>query len=110
MELSASRSATSSSSSTAFSPSISSLVTAAEKEKTFPEDAFQAQVCLAWLHSTIGEPDSALSRLPSALNQASQRLTQQGGITARWTHVCIVIGAYIRGMKVYIFVRGPSKD
>ena len=70
-----------------------------EEEKTFPEDAFQGKVCLAWLHGTVGDSSLALSTLPTAIDQAPERLKQEGGITAKWTYVCIVKGAYIRGEK-----------
>ena len=75
------------------------LEAAVEKEKTFREDAFQGKVCLAWLHGTVGDSSLALSSLPTAIDQAPERLKQEGGITAKWTHVCIVKGAYIRGEK-----------
>ena len=85
------------STSTALSQSVSVLVNAIGQEKTFKEDAFQAQVCLAWLYQTVGEGENALSTLPSGLEQASERLSRDGGVTARWTHVCIIKGAYIKG-------------
>ncbi len=52
---------------------------------------------MAWLHRTVGDQGLALSCLPLALDQASERLKQEGGITAKWTYVCIIKGAYIRG-------------
>ena len=69
------------------------------KEKSFREDAFQGKICLAWLQRTVGNTSLALSSLPPAIDQAPERLRQEGGITAKWTHVCIVKGAYIRGEK-----------
>jgi hypothetical protein len=76
---------------------IPSLLTAADNEKAFHEDAFQARVCLGWLHWTINEPSLAVSRLPAAFAQVFDRLTREGATLTRWTHVCIVKGAYIRG-------------
>ena len=87
-----------SSSATALSQLIPPLQAAAEKEKTYNEDVFQAQVCLGWINSTVGNPTAALQSLPSTFDRASDRLSQDGGITMRWTQVCIVKGAYLRGM------------
>lgn len=89
-----------SSSATALSQLIPPLQAAAEKEKTFNEDAFQAQICLGWIHSTVGDPSLALSSLPPAFDRVSDRLSRDGGITARWTQVCIVKGAYLRGLSL----------
>ncbi|KAL9130552.1 MAG: hypothetical protein Q9175_006997, partial [Cornicularia normoerica] len=89
-----------SSSATPLSPLIPPLHAAAEKEKTFNEDAFQAQVCLGWIHSTVGDPTLALSTLPPTFDRVSDRLSRDGGITARWTQVCIVKGAYLRGLSL----------
>ena len=77
---------------------VPSLQAAAEKEKTFKEDVFQAQICSGWIYSVIGDHTLALSTLPSAFDRVSDRLSRDGGITARWTLVCIVKGAYLRGM------------
>ena len=95
---SSSRPTTSSSLSTTGLPQlIPSLLTAAENEKAFHEDAFQARVCLGWLHWTINEPSLAVSRLPAAFAQVFDQLTRSGPVLAGWTHVCIIKGAYIRG-------------
>lgn len=89
-----------SSSATAISQLIPPLQAAAEKEKTFKEDAFQAQICLGWIHSTVGDPTLALSSVPSTFDRIADCLSRDGGITARWTHVCIVKGAYLRGLSL----------
>lgn len=89
---------TTSSFATVLSQLVPPLQAAVENEKTFNEDVFQAQICLGWIHSTVGNPALALSALPPTFDQASDRLSRDGGITARWTHVCIVKGAYLRGM------------
>ncbi|KAL6713196.1 hypothetical protein ACLMJK_009317 [Lecanora helva] len=77
--------------------SISVLGHAIEQEKTYKEDAFQAQICLAWLYQTIAENNNAMLTLPEGLEQASERLAHGEGLIARWTHVCIIKGAYIKG-------------
>lgn len=89
---------TTSSFTTVLSQLVPVLQAAVENEKTFNEDVFQAQVCLGWIHSTVGNPTLALSALPPTFDRASDRLSRDGGITARWTQVCIVKGAYLRGM------------
>lgn len=98
------------SSSTSLSQSIPVLVNAIAQEKAFKEDAFQAQICLAWLYQTIGEGNHALSTLPTGLEQVSERLAQEGGLTARWTHVCIIKGAYIRGLYAAPREPGPKTN
>ncbi|KAF6241791.1 hypothetical protein HO173_000503 [Letharia columbiana] len=89
-----------SSSATALSQLIPPLQAATEKEKAFNEDAFQAQICLGWIHSTVGDPTLALSILPPTFDRVSDRLSRDGGITARWTQVCIIKGAYLRGLSL----------
>lgn len=75
------------------------ILTALKYGNPTPEDTFQAEVCLSWLHWTIGEPSLALSRLPTHLEQIPHTLGQNGETLAGWTHVCIVKGAYIRGQS-----------
>ena len=87
-----------SASASALSQLVPSLQAAAEKEKTFNEDVFQAQICSGWIYSIVGDHNLALSTLPSNLDRVSDRLSRDGGIFARWTLVCIVKGAYLRGM------------
>ena len=76
---------------------IPALLTAIENEKTFLEDALEAQVCLGSIHWSIGEPSLALSRIPSDISQKNERLAEEGRTLRGWTHVCIIKGAYIRG-------------
>ena len=84
-------------SSTGLSQRIPVLVNEIEKEKSFKEDAFQAQICLAWLYHTLGEYAHALSTLPPHWDQALERFARDRSITARWTIVCMIKGAYIKG-------------
>ena len=68
-----------------------------EKENTFPEDRFQAQVCLAWLYSVLEDQKQVLARLSiNDIVQAIDRFANTTSLTARWTHVCIVKGACLR--------------
>ena len=61
---------------------------------------------------TLGNQGAALAVLPQDLSTAPERLFKEGGITAQWTHVSIVKGAYIRGNleewlhMLYTFVDG----
>ena len=80
---------------------VPSLQAAAEKEKTFNEDVFQAQICSGWIYSIVGDHTLALSTLPPTFDRVSDRLSRDGGITAQWTLVCIVKGAYLRGMETF---------
>lgn len=76
---------------------IPPLLTAIENENTFPEDAFQAQVCLGWLHWVLAEPGLAISRLPANFGLSIEGLSGQATTLAGWTQVCLVKGAYVRG-------------
>ena len=106
VEVSSSR-PTTSASAVVLSQAITLLQTAIEKEKDYPEDAFQGRVCLAWLHQAVGDQSLALSSLPPALDLAPEWLEQEGGITTRWTHVCIIKGAYVRG-QCYVLTWGDG--
>ena len=87
-----------STSASALSQLVPPLQAAAGQEKTFNEDVFQAQICSGWIYSIVGDHTLALSTLPTTFDRVSDRLSRDGEITARWTLVCIVKGAYLRGM------------
>lgn len=76
---------------------IEPLSAAAEAENSFPEDAFEAHVCLGWLYWSTGETGQALSHIPPDVAQRGELLAKDGRALSGWTHVCIVKGAYIRG-------------
>lgn len=78
---------------------IPALLTAIKYGNPTAEDAFQAEVCLAWLHWTINEPTLALTRLPSDLSHVYDRLKQTEKSLSGWTHVCIVKGGYLQGQS-----------
>ena len=88
-----------SASTSALSQLVPPLEAAAEKEKTFNEDVFQAQICLGWIYSIVGDHTLALSTLPPTFDRVSDRLSRDGGFFEKWTLVCIVKGAYLRGMS-----------
>lgn len=73
------------------------LLTAIEHESTLSEDAFQAQVCLGWVHWALGEPALAISRLPKDHGRILLAFAEDGKEPSGWTRVCAVKGAFIRG-------------
>jgi hypothetical protein len=77
---------------------IPALLSAVEEEVNFPQDVFQAQVCLGWLHWTLSEPNLAMSRLPRDFNATLHTLSGDGQLLSAWTEVCIVKGGYMKGM------------
>lgn len=64
------------------------LLSAIDAEKNYPEDKFQAQVCVAWLHWVVAEYSLATVRLPKPLNVE--------GTPSEWTDVCALKAAYIK--------------
>lgn len=76
---------------------ISPLLTAIEGETAHKQDAFQATVCLTWIHFVLDETSLAIARSPKDFGAVIPFLASSGqGLTA-WTHSCIVKGAYIKG-------------
>ncbi|KAL9102238.1 MAG: hypothetical protein Q9163_002598 [Psora crenata] len=84
----------------ALSEVVPLLLAAAKKEETTREDAFQAQICSAWVHLTLGDMGAALTTLPVDLSATLEDLSKGGNVMARWTHIGIVKGAYIRGVAL----------
>ncbi|KAF2490549.1 filamentation protein-like protein [Lophium mytilinum] len=78
---------------------IPPLLTAIEEEAEYPQDAFQATICLGWLHFVLDEPGLAVARLPKDLSTAILKLSGNSHALGNWTHVCIVKGAYIKGFS-----------
>ncbi|KAI1777905.1 hypothetical protein F4818DRAFT_329206 [Hypoxylon cercidicola] len=71
------------------------LLSAIDAENTYPEDKYQAQVCLGWLHWIAGEYDFASARLPRNLESELPQLDQPNGIS-EWTRVCSLKAAYLK--------------
>ena len=87
--------------STDLSKSVASIKAAIEKEEESSEDQFQALVCLAWLHSVLGDSSQVLSTLSAHdVSRAVESFTNIASPTAKWTHVCIVKGACLRGIAI----------
>lgn len=86
-----------SSSSSSISQYIPQLLEAIEKEKTYVEDEFQAQVCLGWIHWQLGESSLAAARLPKSIEQEFAQLDGTNKESAEWTKVCALKASYIKG-------------
>ena len=90
---------------------VSTLATAAEKDKSSLEDVFQAKVCLVWMDSILEDHNKVLSTLSAQeIDQAIGRFTNIVSPTARSTHVCIVRGAYLRGTYCCPLISKSSVD
>lgn len=76
---------------------IPSLLTAIDEDGDHNEDAFQAVVCLGWLHYVLEEPGLAVARLPKDFAHDILDLSSQRGPLSGWTRVCIIKGAFLKG-------------
>jgi hypothetical protein len=77
------------------SQKIPKLLEAIDKEDKFPEDRFQAQVCVGWLHWVVAEYSLALIRLPKSLDQQDTQLDPALDVS-EWTTVCALRAFYLR--------------
>lgn len=78
------------------------LLEAIDTERTYPQDRFQAQVCLGWVHWTVGEYDHVSAQLPTEEDKELLPLEQPEGVS-EWTRVCVLKSAYL---KAYCLSRG----
>ncbi|KAL2001981.1 hypothetical protein VTN02DRAFT_896 [Thermoascus thermophilus] len=76
---------------------IPTLLSAIEEAAGEPQDIFQAQVCLAWVHYLLSETGLAATRLPNSIDETVQSLTGDGHPLSPWTEVCLIKGCYIKG-------------
>ncbi|KAL7822142.1 putative filamentation protein Rhf1 [Trichoderma gracile] len=60
-----------------------------------PEERFQAQVCVGWLHWVVGEYSLALERLPKSLTAEIPDI-DPANTASEWTSVCALKAAYLR--------------
>ncbi|KAJ4302902.1 hypothetical protein N0V90_001793 [Kalmusia sp. IMI 367209] len=74
---------------------IPSLLTVIDEEGDHVQDAFQATVCLAWLHYVLEEPGLAIAGLPKDIAAVATKM--QEAAPTGWTRVCIVKGAFLKG-------------
>jgi hypothetical protein len=89
----------SSSSSPSLPELIPPLLSTIENEDGSPEELFQAQVCLGWLHWSLSEPGLAAAHLPKDFGEVADKL---GENISPWTEVCLVKGCYMKGGPVII--------
>ncbi|OCL05930.1 TPR-like protein [Glonium stellatum] len=78
---------------------IPSLLTAIEEETDHAQDAFQANICLGWLHFILDEPGLAVARLPKDFAAAISSLSRGEKKLDVWTQVCFIKGAYLKGFS-----------
>lgn len=71
------------------------LLEAIDTERTYPQDRFQAQVCLGWVHWTVGEYDHVSAHLPTEDDTELLPLEQPEGVS-EWTRVCVLKSAYLK--------------
>ncbi|KAM0263060.1 hypothetical protein ACHAQJ_001439 [Trichoderma viride] len=71
------------------------LMAVIEAETAHPEERFQAQVCVGWLHWVVGEYPLALERLPKSLNEEYPDI-DPANTASEWTSVCALKAAYLR--------------
>lgn len=74
---------------------VPQLLEAIEKEEKYPQDRFQAQVCVGWLHWVVAEYSQALVRLPKSLDQQDTQLDPNLELS-EWTTVCTLRAFYLR--------------
>lgn len=80
---------------------VPGLLSVAQESTTHPPDAFQARVCLGWLHCTLEEPELAIQRLPTNLVESYKSLGEVETMKPSWTSICAIKGACIRGKEDY---------
>ncbi|RYP45927.1 hypothetical protein DL768_007795 [Monosporascus sp. mg162] len=66
-----------------------------DQETKYPEDRFQAQVCVGWLLWTAGEYDEAQTLLPQNLETEYAKFPQPETLS-EWTKVCSLKAAYLK--------------
>lgn len=84
---------------------IPTLLTAIEQHGPQGQDAFQATVCLGWLHYVLDEPGLAVARLPKDFGAVATSLAGDAGPLSGWSRVCLVKGSYLKGTSSTTTVR-----
>lgn len=77
------------------STDLQQLQAAIQLENGFPEDRFQAKVCVGWIHWVLQEYDLALSSLPMSFHEENTQIDNFEGLSG-WTKVCALKSAYLR--------------
>ncbi|KAG9235388.1 hypothetical protein BJ875DRAFT_459237 [Amylocarpus encephaloides] len=73
------------------------LLEAIDTERSFVEDSFQAEVCLGWLHWSLGQTALAISGLPKSIEAEFSQLDGTNKESVGWTRVCALKASYIKG-------------
>ena len=90
-----------SSASAGLSNIIPPLLTAIDEEGDHVQDAFQATICLGWLHYVLEEHGLAIARLPKDLSAFAKKMSSTNDVSlSAWSKVCIVKGAYLKGLAI----------
>ncbi|KAI0402683.1 hypothetical protein F4802DRAFT_617397 [Xylaria palmicola] len=74
---------------------VPKLLQVIDAEHTHPQDRYQAQVCLGWVHWTVAEYDIVSARLPTDQEQERLPLHQPDGVS-EWTRVCALKSSYLQ--------------
>ncbi|RAR11452.1 filamentation protein [Stemphylium lycopersici] len=90
-------STSSSAASSGLSHIIPPLLAVVDEEGTPAQDAFQANVCLAWTHYVLDEPGLAVARLPTDFGAVATELAGEAGTLHGWSRVCVVKASYLKG-------------
>ncbi|KGO45528.1 Tetratricopeptide-like helical [Penicillium expansum] len=75
---------------------IPALLTTIENNDGSPQELFQAQVCLGWIHWALDEPGLSAARLPNDFATTLDSLVSGGEQPTSWTEVCLVKGCYMK--------------
>lgn len=73
------------------------LLEAIQKDRDNLEEAWQARICVGWIHWALGHYESASTRLPKDIEADFALLDESSNSTTLWTKVCAVKGAYVKG-------------
>ncbi|KAH7170224.1 hypothetical protein EDB81DRAFT_774774 [Dactylonectria macrodidyma] len=71
------------------------LVQAIDDEISHPDDRFQAQVCVGWLHWVLGEYDLCAAQLPDIPTLEDGQINPADK-SAEWSTVCTLKAAYLK--------------
>lgn len=81
----------------ALSRYIQLLIEAIDQEQKYPEDAFQAKICLSWIHWQLGEAALGAQRVPRNIEEEYQRISASNKGCQDYTKADVLKAAYIKG-------------
>lgn len=85
--------------STALEQAVPRLTSALQEPVAYPEDVFQARICLASVHWTLSNPALTLQNIPEDVYEAYRNVTKGNREGIGWSSICAIKGAYIRGQR-----------